>query len=479
MKTPKKQNRYYFYSIYKNCLNFNKTTCAGLEFFVLCLLLVISATTAKGQYCRGSSLLYIVRDAKGRIINPAKLDAPAFIEENVRAISYAEAEKQREGYWAEGEAVKEARKQRFAALDKETGSLFALHESSGGACAFTKPMTYRLSSGGKTMNLIFRFNKPKFADQVYLVDSLPFQQGTYEIDMDDKAANVAAANWRKTSDTAEEPGKIAAYHIRGRVIDAITKKPIVNAVVRFRTAPPFYGIHSGVRKERSETITDAKGRFAFERLRGDLLDQSSIAAVFIEHPDYMVNKYAEVFQQTNEQWRQAIAGKPVVSFKSPEDLTVELVPLVTVSGRMVDAATGNSFPASEDFAKNFRLTAEYGEGGYLGGNLDIPRGRIEVRPSPDGSFRFKTAPGKNKFSVSGKINGRAYYLVGYSQQILIDEAGLKDLVLKIQLDPKSAAGLSAALFLSPPTKKSRLYLEPKKPKFRLQPKGQRGSGEQL
>ena len=74
---------------------------------LLALVVLISSTQA--QYCPSSQLNYIVRDANGKIINPVKLDAPDFIEEDVMEVSYAEAEKKREGRWAPGDAVKAAR----------------------------------------------------------------------------------------------------------------------------------------------------------------------------------------------------------------------------------------------------------------------------------------------------------------------------------------------------------------------------------
>lgn len=413
--------------------NFN----SSLKFTLLCLLLAFGSFASFGQYCRGSSLFYIVRDAKGKIINPARLDAPAFIEEDVMEISYAEAEKPREGYWLAGEVVKEARKDKFAGLDKETGSLFALYEHSGGACSFSKPITYKLTLGKKTMNLVFSFAPPRNdSPEIFLVDSLPFQQGTFEIQLPERTGNYEGENWRKTSDAADAPAKIAVHHIRGRVIDAVTKKPVAGAIVRFRTSPPHYGI-SSTRKEKSETRTDAKGRFAIERLRGDLLDRSSIAAVFVEHPDYAVNKYAEIFHPTEQQWREAVKGNVIAPFKSPDNLLVELTPLVTISGRVVDAATDGNLPDAENLPKNFTVSVEYGEGGYLGGNLDIPRGKASVRPNPDGTFTLKAAPGKNKISAQGTLGGKKYYLVGYSKEIQVSETGLKDVILKIQPDPRN------------------------------------------
>lgn len=395
------------------------------------LALVVSISSAQAQYCPSSQLNYIVRDANGKIINPAKLDAPDFIEEDVMEVSYAEAEKKRENRWALGDAVKAARELKQGGLDRETGSLFVLHESSGG-CNFTKPVTLRFTLGKKTMNLVFRFAAPKrdYDSAVFLVDSLPFEQGTFEIDLPQKSDYYSPALWRKTSDAVEAPAKIAVHHIRGRVLDAATKKPVAGAVVQFQTSPPYYGKYSRERQAKSETKTDADGRFVFERLRGDMLDRTSIAAVFVEHPDFAAGKYAEVFAQTQEQWQKAIAGTPVVNFQSRDDLAVELTPLVIVSGRIVDAKTGGSFAGAE----NLTISAEYGKGGYVGGNLNIPRGETKASPQPNGAFAFRTAPGENRIHGSGKIGGKGYVLVSPNSTTNIGADGLKDLVLKVERD---------------------------------------------
>lgn len=406
---------------------FNLFFSALISLFIF----ITSISSVSAQYCPSSQLNYIVRNAEGKIINPAKLDAPDFIEEEVSEIPYAEAEKKREGYWAVGEAVKRAREQKQGALDKETGSLFVLHRYSGG-CNFRNPITYRLTLGKKTMNLVFRFAAPKNDyGEIYLVDSLPFDQGTFEIELPEKSDYYAAALWRKTSDAAEPPAKIAVHHIRGRVLDSVTKKPVAGAVVSFQTSPPFYGKYSRERKAKSETKTDADGRFVFERLRGDLLGSASVAAVFVEHPDFAAGKYSEIFTQTDEQRRQAAAGTPVVNFQSQDDLTVELTPLVTVSGRIVDPKTGGSFAGAE----NINIIAEYGKGGYVRGNLDIPRGKTEARPQPDGTFTLRTAPGDNRIYGYGKIGGKGYVVSeSNSQTVNISPNGIKDLVLKVERD---------------------------------------------
>ena len=400
-------------------------------------LLAGSVVPAFAQYCPSSQLIYIVRDENGKIINPAKLDAPDFIEENVMAIDYAEAEKDGQSYWGVGEVVKKARAQKSNNRDKETGTLFTLHQFSGGACNFTEPVIYKLTLGDKTMNLVFRFAAPKNDyGENYLVDSLPFAQGTYEIDLPEKSDYYSPANWRKTSDKAEKPAPIAAHHIRGRVINAVTKQPIENAVVLFDTIPIYYGKHD--KQNKSKVKTNADGRFALENLRGDYFEQITQAAVFAEHPDFAVGTFAYLFQK-DENYRigeaKALVPGKNARLESRDDLTIELVPLVTVTGRIVDATTGDSPPETANLPEKFYITAKYGKGGYLGGNLNIPQGETTIRPQPDGSFTFKTAPGKVEFYGSGKIGEKGYRLIESQTKMEIGANGLTNLILKFKRDP--------------------------------------------
>lgn len=400
------------------------------------LLVVFCASSAQAQSCPSGELAYVVRDTNGKIIDPSKLDAPDFIEESVIKFTYAEADEKREGRWALGDAVRTAREKKQGNLDRETGNFYALHQWSNDGCNFKEPVIYKLTLGDKTMNLVFRFAAGQSGwGEVLLVDSLPFQQGTFEIGLPEKTDYYAPTNWRKTSDTAEKPAPIAAHHIRGRVVNAVTKKPIANAVVMFRTIPIYYGIHDD--QNKSKVTTDAKGRFALENLRGDYFENITKAAVFVEHADFAVGTYAYLFEKdenVRDKKKALVSGKNT-KLESQADLTIELTPLVTVSGRVVDTATGANLPDAENLPKNFMVATEYGEGGYINGSLDIPRGKADVRPQPDGTFTLKTAPGKNMFRASGKLGAKQYYLVGYKQEVEVGETGLKDLILKIERDP--------------------------------------------
>ena len=408
-------------------------------------LLAGSVIPTFAQYCPGSELAYIVRDEKGKIINPATLDAPDFIEESVKTVSYAEIEKKRDGYWRLGEAVKTARAKKQGDLDKETGNFNALHITAGGACSLSKTVTFKLTLGSRTMNLIFRFVPPKNdAGEVFIVDSLPFQQGTFEIELPEKSDYYAPDQWRKTSDAAEKPAPIVARHIRGRVINAVTKMPVENAVVFLNTMPGYYT--KNYNADKSTAKTNAGGQFALENLRSDYFGIMTDAAVFVEHADFALGTYAYLFHRNKEKMASnAPATEKLAKFESRDDLVIELVPLVMVSGRIIDAETGKPFPASEAVAKEFSVSAVYGKGGYLGGNISLPRGRISIHPQPDGSFTFRTAPGKNEISGGGILGEKGYQLAGIRTKIDVPADGLTDLVLKYERDRLEIKRESAAL----------------------------------
>ena len=416
-------------------MNIASITIIGKRFFAffvtLYVLLIFCSLAAYAQYCPGSEMAYVVRDPAGKIINPATLNAPDFIEESTISFSYAEAEKEREGYWRMGEAVKSARKNKQGNLDKETGVFYALRETANGACSFSKPIIFKLTLGAETMNLVFRFAAPKNdSGEVYIVDSLPFQQGTFEIDLPEKSDYYAPSAWRKTSDEAEKPAPIAKKHIRGRVINALTKKPIESAVVYFKSIPGFI-------ENKSTIKTNADGRFALENLRGDTFEKIIVAAVFVEHADFVVGTHAYLFQKDED---QKDANKALVSGKnqrlaSQDDLTIELTPLVTVSGRVVEAESSKPFPSSEEIAEKFTISVKYGESGYLGGNFRFPQSDFQIHPQPDGSFTFKTAPGKNEIAVWGKHDGKNYVLAGSDRKFDVPAAGLNGLILKYERDP--------------------------------------------
>jgi hypothetical protein len=74
------------------------------------------------------------------------------------------------------------------------GKIKTLYFSSGGLCNFKEPVKRSLTFKGKTMNLVF--NMPTNWDRHFLVDSLPFQPGTFEITLQESSF-YPRERWKK------------------------------------------------------------------------------------------------------------------------------------------------------------------------------------------------------------------------------------------------------------------------------------------
>ncbi|HYW70870.1 MAG TPA: hypothetical protein VE961_07545 [Pyrinomonadaceae bacterium] len=151
-------------------LRHHATQCLAVA--VALIILNFTAPSARAQSCRPTMLYYLVRDEKGKPVPPAD-----------KNISYQTKAKYT-GWWDEGyEDVLNS-----AEMPKDVtglnGKILKLYTGDGAACFFQKPVTLQIELNGKKMELIFKplqDLKAKSAD--YVVDSLPFQEGTFEIDL--------------------------------------------------------------------------------------------------------------------------------------------------------------------------------------------------------------------------------------------------------------------------------------------------------
>ena len=162
--------------------------------FVSVLLLsapYLSAHEAYGQSCRPAVLKYIVRDEKGKNLSEAELESVrkqmAQPAGEVSMVSLAE----------DGEIYSE-----YSAEAKEAKTkLPALYYADAKSCELdVKEVT--LQHAGKTMRLIFKLNIYRRA---IVIDSLPFQQGTFDLDQkdiseEDSSRVIPAKRWKKISD---------------------------------------------------------------------------------------------------------------------------------------------------------------------------------------------------------------------------------------------------------------------------------------
>ncbi len=378
------------------------------------LVIAFGPQIARAQICRGSNLIYIVRDAKGVAIDARR--------EDLRYRLSA-------GWSTSREDLMAGRTEAPPAVSDLSGKIVGLETF--GMCSFKGPVKLNLTFQGKSMNLTF-LTAPLggYNSAYYLVDSLPFQQGTFEIDLPvgGKMANYfAPAGWKKISDTAEAVAEPTYESVRGRVVNALTKTPVANAQVK------LIGLIPAKLAEQSQGKTDRNGSFEFKGLRSDLMAGAYQVATVAEHPDFADN-YLLIYDKRSQS-REGEA-KPA-DFKSTEGIVLELVPLVTVTGRVVDQATGG-VPADLD---RLSVTFRYRKSGYLGGNISVPAGEVTTRIKPDGTFTLKTAVGQNRISsVEPWQNGgcgKCYSLADAIEiEVEIPSQGKSDVVVKLRSNPK-------------------------------------------
>ena len=134
-------------------------------------LLCLAPLSVRAQICPGSSLRYVVRDEQGNVIDPSGVFEPkrsADIDElkdASKVIKVAGTEKTRVIEWR-------------------------------GMCNFREPVNESLTLNGKVMNVTF--NTPRvsqYATRNFLVDSLPFREGSYEIDLTSEGEENPAGAW--------------------------------------------------------------------------------------------------------------------------------------------------------------------------------------------------------------------------------------------------------------------------------------------
>lgn len=365
----------------------NTRNLFGLAFVVL--LITIAPQIARAQpRCGGSRLTYVLRDERGKVMD-ANVDGlwTSFIATDWN--------------FAEGESSVPPD------LRKLSGKLNVM--SARKYCVFDEPVKIQMTMSGKSMNLIFHPDNKD--ERAFIVDSLPFQQGTFEINLPASSGSPGffpPQGWKKISNSAEAIAPYAIASISGRIIDSISGKPVAGARV-YLNSRPYY---------QAASWTDGKGDFNLTHIRTLKLDKMTGVSVVALHADYEKGYTVIVDSET---------GKP---FQSVSDVTVKLAPLVSVSGRIVDETSGATPPGLD----KLRLTFKKGGEKYLWGDAMTDAERKAVI-NPDGMFTAKTAAGKNKLSLYDDADPwKGYELaVDYGlQYIEVDKAGTSDLVLKVR-----------------------------------------------
>jgi hypothetical protein len=158
----------------------------------LLLFLLFAATAlylpagASAQICAGSSLRYVVRDGAGKVIDPTGI----YETETRSAVDeLKEAQKLLKGIAGNSISVVHAR----------------------GMCNFREPVQMVLKLKGKEMTLIFLM--PRFGEydsRSFLVDSIPFRQGKFSIDLAGEGEANPAGDWLGTFFPAKGWKKVVA-----------------------------------------------------------------------------------------------------------------------------------------------------------------------------------------------------------------------------------------------------------------------------
>jgi len=157
------------------------------------LLIGVGPKIARAQTCPGSQLFYVVRDAKGAVIDAGLSD-----------LKYeGDGSQQTYRHWG-SEAINAERlrsKEVPADISKLNGKVALKNQA---MCNFKDDVKLSVTLAGKTMNLVFHVPKLNETDSKdFVVDSLPFKAGSYEITLNmppDTWVNFyPAKGWQKAA----------------------------------------------------------------------------------------------------------------------------------------------------------------------------------------------------------------------------------------------------------------------------------------
>ena len=141
--------------------------------FVIAVI-AIAAQTSRAQICPGSNLYYLVRDAKGAIVSADRKD-----------LKYQSEDAKQPGIDWGALAIndQEMRSKTVPAEISRLNGRVALRKMT--FCNFQTDLKLSVTLGGETMNLLF--HTPRLDDTVskdFVVESVPFKAGDYEITLD-------------------------------------------------------------------------------------------------------------------------------------------------------------------------------------------------------------------------------------------------------------------------------------------------------
>jgi hypothetical protein len=152
----------------------------GFGGMVVIAIITVAAQTSRAQICPGSNLYYLVRDAKGAIVNADRKD-----------LKFQSEDAKQPGIdW--GALAINDQEMRSKTVPAEISSLngkVALRKMT--FCNFSTDLKLSVTLAGQTMNLLF--HPPRLDETVskdFVVEAVPFKAGDYEITL-----NMPAETW--------------------------------------------------------------------------------------------------------------------------------------------------------------------------------------------------------------------------------------------------------------------------------------------
>lgn len=163
--------------------------------FGLVVMFLTLPGLARAQYCNPAVVNYLVRDEKGALLSPWQLKLvqrklPEAIDNarvNVDEVSFAEDGESY--YWPESADYEKGRKQSTLQFVNASTCAMKLSEAT-------------ITLNGKEMRLLFNVSiERQQRDRRLVIDSLPFQEGTFELDLQgwshDPEKMIPASRWHK------------------------------------------------------------------------------------------------------------------------------------------------------------------------------------------------------------------------------------------------------------------------------------------
>ncbi len=343
----------------------------------LLLLLFGPAPQARAQLCPGSHIYLVVRDENGRVLDPTPLSARRSLARTFDFVNVKKIDVPA-GYKAAARTAK------------------ALVFSDDG-CTFRPLEEATFERRGRKMRLVFR-NAARVRDRsvFYTIDLPPFSQGTFEIDLSAPAGRLpkpsgttpferawsttfSARAWRRTSESAPDLPGPHSVSLRGTVTNAVTRLPMAGAEVELLLG------QLGEELYPARVETDPLGHFEIAGVPDEKLIASDRVSVRARAKDFAAAQVVILNHRQLAQTREAF-----------DNLSMELRPLVTIKGRLVNVETGRPATITPGTLKAFALADETLIGGdYMKRVHTTAEAEIEA----GGSFTMVVPAGKISFSI--------------------------------------------------------------------------------